>query len=76
MAKEKPELFPGFKNVSLEGDCGIFTLKYTPTCKGGKPQEYRLDADEETDARFEAAALMYDGTTADQYAEKFEVLWS
>ena len=59
-----------YKDVSIEGDCGTFTLKYTPLCKGGKPQTVRLEASAESDdeddktkdveaaARFEAASIL------------------
>lgn len=49
---------PGFKSVELVGDCGVFTLNYHPDVPHGKPQTVRLEADEESDALFEAASIL------------------
>ena len=48
----------GYKNVELIGDCDQFTLSYTPSIKGGKPNRLILDADNEADALFEASHFL------------------
>ena len=48
-----------YRDVSLVGDCcGEFALKYTPTEAHGKPQRTSLDAEDEDNARFEAASML------------------
>lgn len=57
-AKPKTCLANNFKDVRLIGDCGVFTLEYTPLCTHGKPQELSLDADSEAEARHEASVIL------------------
>ncbi len=56
--KKKASLADSYEDVVLTGDCGHFTLKYTPRCDGGKTQHLVLDAEEEGDVLFEAASIL------------------
>ena len=48
----------GYKDVELIGDVDLFTLNYTPSIKGGRPNRLILDADNEADALFEASQFL------------------
>lgn len=74
MAKRKKEQTwrEAFRDVHLIGDCGTFMLEYTPTVEHGRPQQIRLEAEDEENAKFEAANILEHGCKP----EDLEVEWS
>jgi hypothetical protein len=49
---------PGYRDVQIVGDCGTFTLTYTPDRPSGRPQTLTLDAGDESAALFEVSSLL------------------